>query len=197
MAKARPQTPQTITWLPWWLRGSVLRALLLLLAIAVVIGSLIVLGRWALEHLQGEERYQVPFGDIVVDPPAGLEREAFLDEVRFHAALPDRPLNVLDKELKDRLEQAFARHPWVTKVNKVTVESPKRIEVALTYRRPVLAVKWEGVLRAVDGDGVLLPKAAPTKDLPLYEGDPQPPKGPPGTPWGDPEIERQARKLRE
>jgi len=61
---------------------------------------------------------------------------------------------------------------------------------------PVLAVPWGGELRAVDGAGVWLPNNAPTRGLPVYDGTPRPPRGPPGTHWGDSDLERVARKLR-
>ena len=44
--------------------------------------------------------------------------------------------------------------------------------------------------------GVLLPKNAPTHGLPVYEGTPRPHRGPPGTRWGDADLENEARKLR-
>ena len=196
MAKVRPQP---ISWLPWWLRGSisrwVLRSAALLVVVAGLLACIIVLSRWAQSRIHDQDRYLFPFANIIVQPPAGIDRNTFLDEVRFHAALPDGPLNILDTELPDRLRAAFAQHPWVERVEAVTIRPPRRIEVMLTYRRPVLAVPWDGTLRAVDGAGVMLPKAASTRGLPVYEGEPRAPQGPPGTPWGDPEVERAARKL--
>src|SRR5207249_8025506 len=137
----------------------------------------------------------VPFGDIECEPPEGLDRATFLGQVQYEARVPER-LNVLDEELPRQLREAFARHPWVEAVDDVALEPPRRIRVRLTYRTPVLAVRWDGALRAVDGQGVLLPKTAATHGLPVYAAEPQPPKGPAGTRWGDPNVERQARQLR-
>lgn len=166
----------------------------LLLVIAGFLGALIVLGRWGREQLRGRDRYLVPLAEIECVPPPGLERQEFLDEVQYLAELPAR-LPLLDEALPARLEAAFARHPWVERVEAVTITPPRRIAVRLTYRRPVLAVPHGGVLRAVDGAGVLLPRGAPTDGLPRYDGTPAPPRGGAGSAWGDAEVERRARAL--
>ena len=172
------------------------RSALLLLAVAGFLAGLIALGRWGLEQLRGHERYLVPVAEIACEPPAGLDRAAFLEQVRFyHPALPER-VDLLDEELPQRLKLAFADHPWVEAVDDVAVAPPRQITVRLTYRRPVLAVRWGGELRAVDGHGVLLPKSAPTAGLPVYDGTPAPPRGREGTRWGDPNLEQAARARR-
>jgi hypothetical protein len=196
---AKPR-PSTISWLPWWLRGSigrwVVRSTVLLLVVGGILAAIIWAGRWGLEQIRGQDQYLASFADIVVEPPAGMDRGHFLDEVRFHGRLDDNRLNVLDEALKARLREAFAAHPWVAEVDEVEVLPPRRIEVTLTYRKAVLAVAWDGEMRAVDGAGVLLPKSAVTTGLPVYEGEPKAPRGPPGTAWGDPEVERAVRRLR-
>jgi hypothetical protein len=180
------------------MRGRAGRWLAQCLAVGLLVtgflGGVVWLGRWGLEQIRGQDRYLVPFAEIDCGAPEGLDRQVFLDEVQYLGRLPDR-LDVLDDELPDRLRQAFALHPWVAKVGEVTRTPPRHVAVALTFRTPVLAVKWDGELRAVDGAGVLLPKNAPTRGLPVYDGEPRPPRGPPGTRWGDPDLEREARKL--
>lgn len=166
----------------------------LVLLVAAFLGGVIWLGRWGQGQIHDHERYLVPVAAIACEPPPGLDRAEFLDQVRYAARLPAQ-LNVLDEELPGQLRAAFARHPWVAKVDDVTLRPPKQIEVRLTYRAPVLAVPWDGELRAVDAAGVLLPKNAPTRGLPVYEGQPRPPRGPAGSRWGDPNVEQQARQL--
>lgn len=191
-AKARKDTPPPA---PQWLsRRRLMHGAALLLAVAGFLGAVIVLGRWGLEQVRGRERYLVPMAEVECAPPPGLSRQEFLDEVQYLAELPAR-LPLLDEALPARLEAAFARHPWVERVEAVTVTPPRHITVQLSYRRPVLAVPLGGVLRAVDGAGVLLPKSAPTADLPRYEGTPAPPRGGAGTAWGDADVERHARAL--
>jgi cell division septal protein FtsQ len=165
----------------------------LLVVVAGFVAGIIYLGRLALEQLPGQERYLVPVAEIECAPPVGLPKKEFLEQVQYEARLPER-LNVLDENLPRALRDAFVKHPWVERVDEVTLTAPRRIEVRLTYRRPVLAVAWEDGLRALDGFGVLLPKNAPTRGLPVYEGQPSPPKGPAGTRWGDPNLEQEARR---
>lgn len=172
--------------------GNLLKVLALLLAVAGVLAGLIALGHWGLEHLRARDRYLVPLADVECAPPPGMSRADFLDEVRYYGGLPEK-LSVLDAQLPERLRAAFAEHPWVARVEDVTVTPPRRVRVALTYRTPVLAVRWGDTLRAVDAAGVLLPARAPTAGLPVYPGQPRPPQGRPGTRWGDPGVEKAAR----
>jgi cell division septal protein FtsQ len=167
----------------------------LLLLVTGLLASIIWLGRWSQQQVRSQDRYLVPVADIECDPPAGLDRVEFLDQVRYDARLPAQ-VNVLDDDLPAQLRAAFAKHPWVETVDDVQLRSPRTITVRLTYRTPVLAVPWDGGLRAVDGYGVLLPRNAPTRELPVYDGEPKAPRGPAGTRWGDPDDEARARALR-
>lgn len=173
-------------WLP--------QALVLVLMVGAFLAGLIFLGQWGLEQLRGRERYLVPFADIECSPPPGMDRREFLDEVQYHARLPDR-IGLLDEDLPRKLSDAFSRHPWVEKVQAVSLKPPRHIEMTLSYRRPVLAVRAGDSVIAVDGFGVRLPKNAPTAGLPVYEGAAAPPKGPAGSKWGDPGVEERARHL--
>ena len=86
MAKARPQS---ISWLPWWLRGPigrwVVRSVFLLAAVAALLAGVIGLSHWARERIRDQEQYLVEFREIRVEPapPAGMDLEAFLDELQF------------------------------------------------------------------------------------------------------------------
>jgi hypothetical protein len=190
-ARARSSRPPPQRRAPFaWL----FKVALLLLAVAGVLAGLILLGHWSLEHLRGRERYLLPLADVECTPPPGLTRGDFLEEVRYYADLPER-LSLLDETLPARLRAAFAEHPWVARVQEVTIEPPRQVRVRLEYRQPVLAVPWGGALRAVDAAGVLLPARAPTRGLPVYDGQPRPPQGRAGTPWGDADLEKEARRL--
>lgn len=187
--KSRPEpTPGRKSWL--------LKCGLVLLLVAVFLGGVIWAGRWGLEQLQGDDRYAVRFADIECEPPASLSQRDFLDEVQFVGQLPSR-LDLLDKELTNKLRDGFAKHAWVEKVDSVEMHPPKRIVVKLTYRQPVLVVKVGAKTRVVDGHGILLPKDAPTLDLPIYGGEAKPPReDKAGTRWGDPNVEAAAQRLR-
>lgn len=189
MAKSRNEKPSRFR--PWLFKSMLLFAL-----VGLFLAGLIWAGRWGLDQLRGRDRYDVPFRDIECEPPVGMPRRDFLDEVRYVApAIPER-LNLIDDDLPTQLKDAFSAHPWVERVDSVEIKPPKRVVVALTHRTPVLAVKIGDKVHAVDGQGVLLPGNAPTIGLPVYDQEAPPPKGAAGTRWGDANVEAAARKLR-
>src|SRR5262249_12642287 len=69
---------------------------------------------------------------------------------------------------------------------------PGEIEVKLTFRQPVLAVRGPERLHAVSHDGLLLPRAARTDGLPVLRGERSRPAGT-GKPWGSPAVTAAAR----
>ena len=184
----KPTTDKTRWYQRWQVKST-----LLLVLVAAFLGGIIAAGRWSLEQLRGRERYDVRFADIACEPPVGMDRREFLEEVRSNARLPDT-LHLLDDDLASTLSDAFTLHPWVEKVDAVRVASPREIAVRLIYRTPVLAIPLDKQVRAVDRHGVLLPSNAPTRGLPVYDGAAPAPKGTPGTRWGDPNVEAAARK---
>jgi cell division septal protein FtsQ len=177
-----------------WFRRWPFRATLSLVLVALFLGGIIWIGHRGLEQLQGRDRYLLDFRDIECEPPVGMDKREFLDEVLFESRLPKR-LNLLDADLPQHLREGFLKHPWVERVE-VDIKPPKQIIVILTHRTPVLAVKVGAKVFAVDANGVLLRPNAPTLSLPIYDGDAKPPQGPAGTRWGDPNVEAAARMLR-
>ena len=175
-----------------WARGRIARATIALAAAGLFLLGLILIGRWAQDQLRNSGRYAFNLSEIDCEPPPGETRAEFLGEVQYLAGLPDR-VNLLDNALRQRLRDAFARHPWVKQVESVEM-APSRVEVRLQYRKPALAVLVAGKMRAVDGDGILLPVSASAAGLTVFEGTAAPPAGPAGTPWGDPTVEAAARK---
>ncbi len=128
-------------------------------------------------------------------PPPGQTRVEFLEEVQYLSRLPDR-IHLLDDDLSELLTAAFARHPWVERVDVITIEPPRKVRVRLTMRRPVLAVRTNDGLIAVDAQGWRLPTFAGVASLPVFEGEAMPPRGPAGTKWGDPRVEKRAAELK-
>src|SRR5947209_5726907 len=106
----------------------VLRSCALIVLVAGVVGGVIWVGRWGLGQVRDQDRYLAALHDVECDVPEGMQKRDFLDEVQYHSQLPDR-LNVLDDELPARLRKAFARHPWVDKVDNVTIAPPVQISV--------------------------------------------------------------------
>jgi hypothetical protein len=166
-----------------------------LIGLSLFLFGLLRLGKWALGQIRGQDRYTIAFADIDCTPPPDQKRGDFLDEVQYLAEMPSR-VRILDEDLAKRLARAFARHPRVASVARVELTPPGRIRIQLLYRTPVLAVLVAGKLRAVDGQGILLPRETPTKGLPVFAGQGAPPRGPPGTPWGDPAVEAAAREAK-
>lgn len=175
--------------------------------LAVLFGVL-ALGRGTRAALRDRDAYTVSWQAIDCAPPEGMARGDFLAEVRCLSQMPER-LHLLDADLADRLARAFAADPWVESVRRIEVRpSPSPIHVELVHRKAVLAVglsggkipadgsvlieTWLGMgrnalmpARAVDGNGVLLPIAAVTSQMPLLTAEVAAPVGPPGVRWGD------------
>jgi len=171
------------------LPGRVLRLAGPLLLVGGLLAGLIGAGRWALEQLRARERYQLPFAAIECPAPPGQERGDFLTEVQYLGGLPDK-VALLDDDLPARLSAAFARHPWVERVERVEVHA-RQVRVLLVFRTPVLVVgRYQ---RVVDRNGVLLPATASAQGLPVLSQPVKPPAGPAGTPWGDSRVETAAR----
>ena len=101
--------------------------------VVLFLGGLIVAGRLGLEHLRGRDRYRIEFQKIDCNPPAGMDRVEFLEEVRFESRLPAQ-LDLLDEELPDQLRAGFAKHRWVESVESVEIKPPRHVVVKLTYR---------------------------------------------------------------
>src|ERR1043165_2726637 len=171
-----------------WRQRWVLHAILLILVIAGFLSAIIWAGRWGLDRLRGSHRYDFAFADIECDPPASMSRADFLNEVRYGPPPFSKTFNLLDEDLADRLRAAFQRHAWVEKAE-AEIRPPRRIVMTLTYRKPVLAVRVGEGIRAVDGNGVLLPKNAAIDGLPIYDGDAPAPANGDGKRWGDARVQ--------
>lgn len=193
-----------------------LNALTPVIAVGLFLGGLLLLGRLTRDWLAQQDRATLALADVECPLPPGRQSlPDFLAEVQYLAGLPDR-VNLLDEHLPERLHEAFGRHPWVEKVERIEVAA-ETVRVKLVYRVPVLAVVLSdkasdgkaamipirsGPLgskngmapaRAVDGQGVLLPVAAVSDKLPVLTTPVPPPKSPPGTPWQDPAVQAAAR----
>lgn len=105
--------------------------------------------------------------------------------------------SLLDKTLVADLAAAFARHPWIEKVDRVEKTRQGRVIVKVTYRTPVAMIETHRGLYPVDAHGVLLPPSdfsiAESDQVPRLRGIKSLPNGKPGYPWGDPVVAAGAR----
>jgi hypothetical protein len=186
---AKPSTNWTGGLRRWLFQGVALTLL-----VAGLLAGIIWLGQMTREQIRSHDRYITAFADIDCPAPSGMTRNDFLDEVRYLASFPAQ-FGVLDEGLSEKLASAFGRHPWVTKVEGIDLEPPRRVQVRLVFRRPVLAIQTKDGLVAVDSQGIRLPKNAATQGLAVYPGTAPPPRGPAGTRWGDAHVEDYARQI--
>lgn len=178
-----------------WMRGWVARGLALALSLGLFVLLVGVIYRVTRARLHDYERFSMTFAEIECVPPPGEARADFLVEVQYLAEIPDK-FSLLDAGLTERLARAFALHPWVEEVVRVEITPARQVVIHLRHRTPVLAVASQGTTRAVDRHGILLPKSADTRGLPVYAGTARPPTGTDGQPWGDPAVEAAARRTR-
>jgi len=105
----------------------------------------------------------------------------------------DMPLPLDAPDLERRLARAFDMHPWVRRVERVKTSHPAAAIVRVICREPVAMVRVEGGLLAVDRETILLPSddftAESAAEYPVVAGVSTSPRGPVGSPWGDPAVD--------
>jgi hypothetical protein len=195
-------------------RLNIWRGLVLVLGLAVFFIAIRILGNFTRESVRGSTRYTVAFSSIDCPAPPAQSRAEFLAEVQYLAGVGDR-VQLLDQDLPARLAVAFARHPWVKKVERVTITSPPGMRVEVVYRTPVLRVLLASRVRqsgfASSGGKQALDPSPPNEPTWLLDEhgivltpkdyrEPLPflfvetgPAAPAGQPWGEPLVEAAAR----
>jgi hypothetical protein len=171
--------------------GVLLRSLLAVGIVAAVVAGVNWLGDHAGQKVADRDRYQTAVADIRCDAPPGSERAAFLSEVRHLGPLP-AAVSAVDPQTPVTLAAAFARHPWVEKVDGVTVAPDRTVTAALTFRTPTLAVRVDRdpEPRVVDRHAVLIPASA--DGLPVLTPAMLPPVPKPGEKWAGEVVPRAA-----
>lgn len=176
-----------------WLLGQGRPALIVLILVGVFGGGACL--AWlklkdrilaAPEYLVGPEQVEV------TEQPPWIPRSDVRAEVLRSLTL-DRPLSLMDDDLIDRINAAFARHPWVARVSRVAKEYGS-VKVDLVYRKPVCMVEVPGGRLPVDVDAVLLPWLA--GDITPLESDRYPllvrvdpnPTASAGSRWADAKV---------
>jgi hypothetical protein len=139
-------------------------------------------------HVLASEEYYVDPQNIVVTPQPPWIHSDIRAEV-FQEASIDGPLSLLDSNLTVRMAGAFASHPWIANVERVSKRFPSSVEVVVRYRRPVAMVAVRGGGLPVDADSIVLPSEDFSQEqaarYPRIDEIHTTPVGPVGTPWGD------------
>ena len=134
--------------------------------------------------------------EIVFSNPPNWVAQDLLQQVIERAGLPQE-VSLLEDGLAEEIAKAFELHPWVEEVIFVRKSIPARLEVELSYRRPVAMVQGVQGMYPVDGSGTLLPPAdfsvADTKRYPVIQNVKSTPRGAAGTNWGDLNVVAAAR----
>ena len=147
-------------------------------------------------HVLASPHYQIQLDAVAVTPQPTWIRSDVKAEVVRDAEL-NGPLSVLDEDLARRMHQAFASHPWVAQVVRVTKLPAARLQVDLHYREPVCMVQVPDGLFPIDGSGVLLPTTdfSPHEAAryPRFSNAPLPTEPPAGSVWQDERIFAAAR----
>lgn len=116
-----------------WLRP-VLGVLLTIIVVALVFMGIFATSKAARESLGPRERFMISFQEIECPTPVGKEKTEFLGEVQYLGAFPDK-VNLLERGLSEKLEQAFVKHKQVETVEKVEILPSRRIRVTLTFKK--------------------------------------------------------------
>lgn len=176
-------------------RGLVLTALVVVGAIA---GALYCWSRWGESAIHSAD-YVVSADSIAITAQPNWIHADVKSEVL--QSLGGNDLELLDRDLVEKMAAAFAMHPWVAKVVRVEKRMPAQVRVDLQYRRPVLVVKMDatadGGLLFLDEHGVLLPHAdfspSQAKDFLRISAAGETPTSVYGNPWGSERIAGAAR----
>lgn len=140
----------------------------LLLAAITGLSLAYLAARAARSWLADQPSYQIPFRDIVLDPPPPSwyrgGSAGFLEDVRRLAGMPES-IPVLGLK-EDELKRAFeASSPWVEEVTRI-VYRPLGLAVHLVYKRPVaLVVTSSKRPYLVDASAVILPSEDVDEEL--------------------------------
>jgi hypothetical protein len=167
-------------------------------ALAVAATGLLGLGgaravRCLVDWLHRRPEYQLPFRQIVLDPPPPpwirSGRTGLLVRVGAQARWPES-LPVQDLDLRD-LARDFRNHcPWVARLRHprgIERSYPNHLVVHLDYREPVAEVRFGSSSFVLDADAVILPADDLDRDVtgPLIQLDglDPPSDGRPGRYW--------------
>jgi hypothetical protein len=204
-AKKPEPTPERAAWLrliAWLLAGPPRGISWSLILLAVFGAGGYALWRYVEPRVTALPEYRLSRQNLQTTPLPEWIRTDPAGEVLRSMSLDGSP-RILERDLAQRLHEAFAAHPWVAKVVRVSKHYPARVHVEMEYRRPVCmievpsgvlpgGVEVPGGLLPVDAKGVLLPDADFTplerRQYPRVASITSVPRGSAGSEWGDPRV---------
>jgi hypothetical protein len=139
------------------------------LRVALALSVIVALG-WGLQAVWKQvepsvihrEPYLLTAERITMTPQPEWIASDIRAEVIRNAGLGQK-LSILDDAFMDVVQDAFALHPWIASVDKITKRYPAGVHVDVTFRKPVAVVELaseEGMLLVpLDAQGVVLPIA--------------------------------------
>jgi hypothetical protein len=134
-----------------------------------------------------DEQYKLSLDGLTITPQPTWIRADLRKEIYREGGFEQR-VSLHEENLAERIAKTFALHPWVAKVERVSLRGAS-VDVALVYRKPVCMVEVPGGVFPVDLEGVLLPRddftPAEARRYPRLSGVTTVPAGLVGMPWGD------------
>ncbi len=140
--------------------GTAFRVLLVLTVTGLLVAGFFVAWRYVGGRTSDDSSYFLTASQIEVTPPPEWVRADVKQEVAGFALAES--LDIRERELTVRIAQAFAMHPWVASVRRVSKRYPAAVTVELEYRQPVAVVEvpmetGQRGLFPVDAEGIVLP----------------------------------------
>ena len=151
------------------LRKASILFLLKLALVAVVVFSVIWLGKFGWKRLTEQDVFVVSPATFSFEAPDWATDE-FAHEINNIHGLKDK-YNIFEKDLTKKIVNVYESSPLISRVNYVQRELPNRLKMKFELRRPVAIVKRKRKKYLIDKDCVRLPKKFynyPVEGDPIY-----------------------------
>ncbi len=195
MKLAVAANPAFTSWTKRLLRA-VRKPLLILAGLGLLSGGVYLLWDQVRSRVSVEPEFLLDVEQINLTPPPKWIHSDIKAQVVREAGWGQK-LSLLDERLTVKVAQAFALHPWIAKVQRVSKSKSTGLTVEVTYRQPAAMVEVAGGLLAIDVETFVLPSddftAEDARDYPRIGGMKSGPRGPVGTRWGDAEVSAAAQ----
>jgi len=192
--KKQPASPAAawVRKLFFWVVGPGLLAMILVLQVGLFVGGTWLAWMKLKDRILAAPEYCIGPEQVEITPqPPWIPQSDIRAEVFRNPTLDGR-LSIVDDDITERIANAFARHPWVAKVEAVK-KRYSTVTVKLVYRKPVCMVELPGGgWLPVDVEAVLLPTGDFTEveaaRYPRLLGVDRAPTGLAGSRWGDAKV---------